>query len=307
MKKLFPFFLPALLLPLWLSALPPAFAADPVPSATIQVIDDIGQTISLPHPARRIIPLYGAFAEILFALGAGGSVIARTQADQYPPEIAGLPSVGTHMRPNVEMILGLKPDLVIQSASRREETPEMDRLREAGIPVAVFSPKTFEGIFSTMLRLGVLAGREEPARSAVAVLEERLKKVKESRDVPEKKPPRVFFEVRGEPLTAAGRGSIIQEILTVAGAENVLRSDKALVQYNFEALLADDPDFYIVQKGPMNRNPSEPAKRAHFDQLRAVRQGRVIVVDELLFSRPGPRCVDAVERMAEALRGASRP
>ena len=117
-----------------------------------------GHEISLEEPAKRIIPLYGAFAEMLYALGAGKEVVARTQADQFPPEIVRLPSVGTHMRPNVEMIIGLKPDLVVQSASRWEATAEMERLQSAGIPVAVFSPNTFEEIFATMERLASPGG-----------------------------------------------------------------------------------------------------------------------------------------------------
>lgn len=266
----------------------------------IQITDDLGHKITLKQPARRVIPLYGAFAEMLYAIGAGPDVVARTEADRFPLQIQSLPSVGTHMRPNVEMILGLKPDLVIQSASRREASPEMDRLREAGIPIATFAPKTFDGIFSTMKRLGVLAGRVERAQSVTARMEERLLLV-ENKLRHLHRPLKVFFEVRAEPLTAAGQGSIVQQILRAAGAENVVQSHKALVFYSFEALLMANPDVYIVQEGPMNRNPAAPRSRPHFDRLEAVRKGRVFFVDEFLYSRPGPRCVDAVEQLAERL------
>jgi iron complex transport system substrate-binding protein len=63
----------------------------------------------------------------------------------------------------------------------------------------------------------------------------------------------------------------------------------------------EDPDVYIVQKGPMNRNPSLPSERTHFDRLKAIREERVLFVDELIFSRPGPRCVDGVELLAAKL------
>lgn len=266
----------------------------------IEVLDDMGETVLLEKPAERVIPLYGAFAEMLFAIGAGPSVIARTQADQYPEAIVALPSVGTHMRPNVEMIIGLKPDLVVQSVSRREASIEMESLRAARVPLAVFAPDSFEQLFATMERLGILTGREGESREKVRELKERLEKVKIAIGQPDRR-PRVFFEVRAEPLTGAGRGSIVQDILNLSGAENVLQSEKGIVQYNFEALLLDDPDVYIVQRGPMNRNPLDPAKRAHFRQLRSIREGRVVFVDELLFSRPGPRCVDAVEQLASEL------
>ncbi|MEN6485118.1 MAG: helical backbone metal receptor [Syntrophobacteraceae bacterium] len=274
----------------------PAFAA----RAAVEAVDDTGAAVSLERPAKRVIPLYGAFAEMLYAVNAGAAVCARTQADQYPPQIRELPSVGTHMHPNVEMILGLKPDLVIFSATRKEETEEAVRLRHAGVPVAIFAPKSFDDVFSVMKRLGVLTGHAEEAEDAVRRLRGRLEAVAERlKSLEERR--KVFFEVRAEPLTGAGAGSIVQEILSSSGAENSLKSERAIVLYNFEALLLNDPDVYIVQKGPMNRNPLEPKKRAHFDRLRAVREGRVLSVDEFLYSRPGPRCVDAVEQLAAAL------
>ena len=271
-----------------------------VPARSIEIVDDLGQKIVLAKPAGRIIPLYGAFAEMLFSIGAGNAVIARTQADVFPPELAPLPSVGTHMNPNVEMILGLKPDLVILSASRRQETPEIARLTDSGIPVAVFSPKTFDEIFTVIERLGSISGHAQQASAFSANLAGRLGAVRDKL-AGIKTRPRVFFEIRAEPLTGAGHGSIVDEILKAAGAQNALDSDKAIVQYSLEALLIQEPDFYIVQQGPMNRGPAPPEKRAHFDRLKCVREGRVLAADEFIFSRPGPRCVDAVERLAAAL------
>ncbi len=267
-----------------------------------EIVDDLGQRICLPKPAERIIPLYGAFAETLFSIGAGDRVVARTQADTYPADLVKLPSVGTHMRPNVEMILGLKPDLVIQSASRREETPEISRLADSGIRVAVFAPKTFVEIFSVIERLGVLTGRAAEASAFAESLARRLDAVAGSiAGIDPGARARVFFEIRAEPLTGAGRGSIVHEILTAAGAGNAVKNDKAIVQYSLEALLVENPDYYIVQEGPMNKSPVPPVKRPHYDRLKCVRDGRIMLADEFIFSRPGPRCVDAVEKLAATL------
>ncbi|MCE5334050.1 MAG: helical backbone metal receptor [Desulfobacteraceae bacterium] len=267
-----------------------------------EIVDDLGQPIKLKTGATRIIPLYGAFAEMLFSIGAGDQVIGRTQADTFPPELARLPSVGTHMRPNVEMILGLKPDLVIQSASRKDETPEISRLVDSGVPVAVFSAKNFAEIFSVVERLGVITGRNSEAAAFVRSLSQRLERVSNAigaADLAAR--PKVFFEIRAEPLTGAGRGSIVNEILNAAGAVNAIKNDKAIVQYSLEALLLENPDYYIVQEGPMNKSPVPPAQRPHYDRLNSVRDGRIVFADEFIFSRPGPRCVDAVEFLAGKL------
>lgn len=268
--------------------------------AAVQIIDDTGRTVRLEAPARRVIPLYGAFAEMLYAIGAEDTLAARTQADSYPSEISKLPSIGTHMRPNVEMILGLQPDLVVQSASRRAASPELARLEEAGIPIVVFAPKTFEGVFAVMERLGLLVGRTEQARTAIEALRQRLEAVRSTcRAAPHR--PRVVFEIRSNPLAVAGQGGMPQAIMETVGAVNAVSQSEAIVPMSVENLLALDPDVYIVQKGPMNPNPSHPKDRAHFDRLRAVQRNHVLVVDEALYSRPGPRAVKAAEDLARRL------
>ncbi len=290
--------------PLWIVMVPAAvfFLLVSVTSRAqgLEILDDLGNRVVLEKPAQRIIPLYGAFGEMLRAMGAGEQVIARTRADNFPEEVARLPSVGTHMKPNVEIVLGLKPDLVIQSVSRGAVLPEMERVKDAGIPVAFFSPGSFREIFEVMLKLGVLTGRGEEAARTVQDLQGRLAEVKRSvADLEVSKT--VFFEVREQPLTAAGQGSIAHQIIQAAGAQNAIDHERAVVRFNFESLLLADPQVYIVQEGPMNRNPRDPRKRPHFQRVRAVREGRVFFVDELMYSRPGPRCVDAVEDLVRKL------
>lgn len=268
--------------------------------AAVEVVDDAGQTVRLEAPARRVIPLYGAFAEMLYAIGAGSTVVGRTQADIFPADITRVPSVGTHMRPNAEMIIGLKPDLVVQSASRRSNIPEMARLAEAGIPVVVFAPKDFDGVFAAMERLGVLTGSAENARSVIGELRRRLDAVRNRcHSVLEK--PRLVFEIRADPLAVAGRGGMPNAVMEAVGAINAVALPDPIVQMSVENLLALDPDGYIVQRGPMNLSPAPPKERPHFHVLRAVRSGHVFMVDEALYSRPGPRAVEAVEDLARRL------
>lgn len=269
-------------------------------AAPVQVVDDAGRTVRLEAPAQRVIALYGAFAEMLYAMEAQDVLTARTQADTFPPDILRLPSVGTHMRPNVEMILGLKPDLVVQSATRRSAIPESARLEEAGIPIVILGPKDFEGVFSAMERLGVLIGREEQARRTVEALRHRLEAVR-SACRGTSPHPRLVFEIRADPLAVAGRGGMPQAAMEAVGAINAVSLPDPIVQMSVENLLVLDPDVYIVQKGPMNPNPEPPHNRAHFDRLRAVRSGQVLEVEEALYSRPGPRAVQAAEDLARRL------
>jgi iron complex transport system substrate-binding protein len=111
----------------------------------------------------------------------------------------------------------------------------------------------------------------------------------------------VLYEIRADPLTVAGVGGLVHELIRAAGGIDATENPKKLFLLDVEALLRMDPDAYVVQEGPMNRNPVPPAARPHFQTLRSVREGRVLTVDEKLFSRPGPRVAEAVEVLGRFL------
>ena len=280
-----------MLLVLLLTGLNPA----PVQAAPIEVVDDTGVTLTLDKPAERIIALYGAYNELLLALDARDLLVARTVADAHLPELAGLPAIGTHMRPKAELIVAQKPDLVLQLAGRREALLQTEALRKLGINVLTFEMDSFDKMFDVLEKLGRLTGREQKAAGLIRDWRARLATLR-ARHAGEK-PVRVFYEVRYPNLLAAGQGSIVNEIIAVAGGENVVADDKKLVRFNEEALILADPDAYLTQKGPMNPDPQPLSERAHYRDLRAVRTGRVLVVDEDRFARPGPRAVEAAEEL----------
>jgi iron complex transport system substrate-binding protein len=264
------------------------------------VTDDLGQVIALKEPAQRIISLYGAYSEILFAIGAGDRLVARTRADRFPPAILAKVSVGTHLRPNMELVLGLQPDLIIHAVGRKHGHEVINQIQNKEFTVAVFQPSNFEELFSVIERLGILTGEEASAQALVSGQRSRLRQI-DMRLATSKDRPKVFFEVRYPNLLGAGQGSIVNDVILKAGGLNCLANAKKLVRINIETLIDYDPDVYVVQRGPMNRNPGSPRSRPNFQVLRAVQQGRVFFVDEYIFSRPGPRSLEAVEKLAAYL------
>jgi len=260
-----------------------------------QITDDRGAAVTLAAPPQRIIPLYGGLTEILQALGVAERVVARTQGDETIKEI---PTVGTHLQPNVEMILALKPDLVVQGGVAKG-MPALKRLEAAPVPVALFAPRDFPGLFSTITRVGALTGREEAAAALNRTMGARLDDV--AQRVAGRPNPRVFFEVRDLNLLAAGRGSLVNDIITRAGGQNIVTSPQNLALYSLEALIQANPEVFIIQKGPMNRSPEDIYARPYYQELQAVKTHRVLVVSESLYSRPGPRSAEAVEQLARFL------
>lgn len=279
-------------------------AAGPCAAAATCITDDAGDQICLNAPAGRIVPLYAAFTDILEGMGLADRIAGRTKADHAPsPET---PSVGTHMRPNMELVLGLRPDLALQMGGRAEAAQSVATLRKHGIPTAFFQVRTFADLFSAIGRIGTLTGAEDAASALVRSLRRRLDLLDNTLKNAPSPRPGVFFEVRYPNLLGAGPDSLVTDIIRAAGGVNVLAAESStrtgrIVRLSEEELLRLNPDAYCVQTGPMNKNPALLADRPHFAALRAVSLGRVLVVDEHIFSRPGPKAVDAAELLAKFL------
>ena len=256
--------------------------------AGVAVTDDSGQTVRLTRPAGRIIALYGAFNEILAAMGLEDRIVARTNVDRIPPSIVKLPSIGTHMRPNIELILGYKPDLVLQMSGRSQALESLEALKRFGVTTALFKVSSFEDLFSVIGRIGVLTGAENESQRLIDSMKARLAGLQTVLNKADKQ-PKVFFEVRYPNLLCAGGGSMVSDIISRSGGGNCVTAQKKLVRLGEETLLRLDPDVYLVQKGPMNPSPTPLGERPHYQVLSAVKNGRVFVVDEQVFFQARPQ------------------
>ncbi len=265
----------------------------------VSIIDDAGNPITLPHAAKRVVSLYGGITEILCAIGGLDKLVGVTKRDSWPPAVRDKPKIGTHMRPNLELILGLKPDLVIQGSTRPGSQLVVEKLKEFGIKVAVFNPYSFSTLYSVIERISILCGLEQNGETLISNMKRTILELE--RRYPIMRHPKIIFEVSYPSLLFAGGKNMVDDIIEKAGGVNVIKKDKKFVRYSLEQILVDDPDVYIIQKGPMNRSIISPAKRPGFDALRAIKQGHVLYVDEFIFSRPGPRCVKAVETLRRYL------
>lgn len=281
--------------------LPPAAkkraAQDRRPFITLK--DSLGHSARVRHPVQRIVVLYAAFGEILYELNAGDTLVARTAADT-DPEVAHLPSIGTHMNPNLELVASLKPDLVLQLAGRRDAALQSEQLRSLGVPVLDIDMNSFEKMFTATRLIAKAVGRDREARPLITEWRGRLDVLK--RLTQGKKKLRVFFEVRYPHLLGAGGEHIVGDIIRYAGGNNVLdHQDRRLVRLNEEILIMTEPEVYIIQRGPMNPAPKTLADRPLFDELVNI-DGRVLLVDEEVFSRPGPHSIQAAEILNMRLR-----
>ncbi len=310
MKRQSILFVIALLLALLLGACaqPATPAATPTPSPIVMT-DGLGRTVTLAAPAQRVISLAPSNTEILFAVGAGGQVVGRDNFSNYPPEALELPGLGDFMGFSIEQMVALQPDLVLLAEIHPPEL--VKSLEDAGLTVYYLkNPLTIEEMYPMLITVGELTGHKAEAEALVSRLSVRVAAVQQKLAGIERRPT-VFYEIDGtdpsKPWTT-GSGTFIDTLLEMAGAENVGRAmGSQYGQMSIEALLEADPDFILLGDANFGVTPEQVAARAGWNELTAVKEGRVLPFNDDLASRPGPRLVDGLEELARILHAVPVP
>jgi len=267
-------------------------AAEPFP---LKVTDDVGRTVEFAAPPKRIISCYGGFTEIVFFLGRGDRLVGVTRACKHPPAAAKIERIGTHLDPSTEKVVALRPDLLLATvgSTAKERFLGFERF---GIKVLLFTPKTLEDVFSVMDRLSRVLMAEEKAIAAIAQLRRRVEVVR--RAVKDRPRVRVFSEASVRPLVASGKSGVTDDVISLAGGENVITAPRKILKVGFEEIVAEDPDVYLIEVGPMNRYHADPSLRKRSQMLRAFRHNRAYEIDHYYIKRAGPRLVDGLEKLA---------
>ena len=277
----------------------PARDAGTATIAPFITVDDFGDTLRLAAPATRVVSLNPNTTELVFALGYGDRLVGRTSWDLYPAAARAVPSVGDGMQPNVEAVLGQRPELVLLYASASNRAA-VQQLRAAG--VATLTLRTDHVADLARIAPVIAAALGDSTRGALAT--DTVVAVLDSlRNLPRAiEPRRVFWHIWDAPLMTIGRGSYLSELIDIAGAENVFDDIAApSPQVSLEEVARRDP--YAILAGPN----SAATIRAHpgWQAVRAVREGRVFVVDTTLVGRPGVRMGEAARHLRALILGDS--
>jgi iron complex transport system substrate-binding protein len=208
--------------------------------------DDAGRFWEFQEPPRRIVSLVPAATAILLELGAEARLAGRTDYDR-DPALASLPSVGGGLDPSLEVLLSLRPDLVVRfhgPSDRR--TPE--RLDAAGIPHLAVRPDTLGDVFRMVGLLGQLVDRKDAATRLEARLRGELAAV-ETR-VQGAPRPRVVILLGGDPPWVAGGETFMHELLELAGGTNLFADEGDLyAPVSVEEILRRRPDLLLATEG----------------------------------------------------------
>ena len=259
----------------------------------------------------RIVSTSPSITETLFALGLGDRVVGVSAFCRFPPEVLKLPKVGTFLKPDAELIAGLRPDLAII----HELSTGIDRrLTSLRIPFVVVDRGTLASVFSSIRQIGAGAGVPARADSLVADIERRLDVVRRAASAAPH--PRVLFIIGRSPgtltdLVAVGPGSYINDLIEIAGGKNVLaiKGQPEYPRISMETVLRLDPDVIVdtVDMGETEaerrlRQPINERLWSAYGTLTAVKNRRLHASTTDALVVPGPRVVEAAEWVASLLR-----
>lgn len=255
-----------------------------------------------PGP-RRIVSLSASNTEILAALGLTRRIVGVDNWSDYPPAVRTLPKVGRDLDVDVDKVAALEPDLVVACLSVPGMERNIPRLEAAGLPYIAPKPVGLDTIFDNVRLIGRATGRATRAEGLVAEMHARMEAARRAVD-PARRRPRVYWEWYPKPLVAAAGRSWMTPLIEMAGGENVFADiDQESVKPDLAEVLARKPDVIVACWCGARTlpKPSRIASRPGWEESEAVQAGRVYVVPEALFARPGPRLAEGLELLARHL------
>lgn len=267
----------------------------------IKYVDETGRHVTLTPNPQRIISLAPNITETLFALGLGERVVGVTSYCDFPAEAKTKEKVGDTIKPNLERIIALKPDLVlISTASQLEKiTRQLDQL---SIPVFITNPKTVTEVLASIRKLGEITGSGPRAEELTKAMQNKIKASQQQ--IANFSPVRVLYILQLSPLITAGKHTFINDLIKIAGGQSISGEETAdYPQFSRETALARAPEVIIVPASHGSELVSLATIKHDFAITPAVKNNRVVSANPDLIDRPGPRIVEGIEALRKAIHG----
>lgn len=270
-------------------------------SVLILICSNASNTDEFP---RRIVSLSPSITEIIYGLGAWKNVIGVTLYSDFPPEARELPNVGGWVDPNLEAILVLEPDLVIMIGD--QDKIFGDKIRKLGLKtLSVESNNSVKDILDSIRHIGKALGKEEEARSLSENVESSLEEIRsKTKNVPSR---RVLFVVGRNPGTlediyVIGKTSFINEMIIIAGGENVVESKRLAIKISKEAILSLKQEVIIeINHEKIDKRDEVIKDWGGLNEAYAVKNGEVYVVSSTVLLHPSQRIVEGTRILAKIL------
>jgi len=264
----------------------------------VEVVDAHGDKLVLPSAATRIVSLAPNITETLFALDAGDLIVGADEYSNYPEAAKKITRVNNYQAANYELILALKPDVVLAWQSGNGDQI-IARLRQLGLPVFVIEPRTLTDIATVLKQFGKITGHEQKAKQEAGLFVTRLDALAQTysgaREVS------VFYQIWNEPLITLNGKHLVSDVIRLCGGRNVFAEAGPLVPYvNIEAVLQADPEV-IIASGSSGDNPQWLQMWKDWPSIEAVKNHRVFSIPPDLMQRHSLRIVEGTQQVCQFL------
>jgi iron complex transport system substrate-binding protein len=252
--------------------------------------DFLGRNVKIPAVPVRILSLSPATTEILFSLGLEKNIVGVTSDCNFPAQALKKPKVGKFGFIDIEKVVSLKPDIIFATSDMNKQ---LDVLKGYKVPLIALNTTNINSVLENISLVGELTHKQPAAKKNRNALNSRIKKVMAKAKL--KTHPRVFYCIWYDPLITAGSKSFIGDMIKLSGGENIAEGIKApFAKYSLESLIAKNPQFIIVPKTTFVKMN---LKASPWNMLQAVKNNKVLAVNEDIYLRPGPRIIDALEQL----------
>jgi vitamin B12 transport system substrate-binding protein len=263
-----------------------------LPAAESTASDDLQDK---PH-AKRIIALSPHGVEMLFAIGAGDSIVATTDYADFPAAAKNIPSIGGYYGIQIERVIELNPDLVLvwQSGNKMED---INQLRDLGFTVVNSDPKSLADVATDIELLGKLTGHSVKAKQVADDYRQQLADITLQNQT--KPAVKVFYQLWSTPLMTVSKGSWIQNLIEVCHGENVFyNAASEYPQISIENVLLTGAQVILQSQDEGN---ILGINWSDWPELPAVKNQHIYQFDADLLHRATPRAIQGVNAVCEAL------
>jgi iron complex transport system substrate-binding protein len=269
------------------------------PDQTWRAVDDEGHSITMAHPARRIVALSPGAAAMLFAAGGGDRIVGTAHFSVEPAAAQRIARIGDAHGFDLERIVALHPDVVV-AWSGGASAAQLAPLERAGLVVYRHRVVRLDDVAPSIERLGALLGTQDVARAAAAALRARIDALRAQHR--NSAPPRLLIQVWGRPVYTVGGAQLISDAVEVCGYRNLFGDlSDAAPAVALEAIAARDPDAILALAADKAMAQDWLQRWRALPSLRAVRNGALLSFVDARLSRLGPEVVDATEDLCRVL------
>ena len=270
----------------------------------VTLTDMTGREITLDEPATRIVALTPSDCEILYAIGAGDLLVGRGKYCDYPAEVLDIPAVESGSDANIEQIVELQPQVLIMSTMSQTDE-QVQQLEAAGIHVVVSDAQDIDGVYTAINMIGELVGKQDEAASVVESMQKTFDEIKANAGDGTKT---IYFEV--SPLEyglwTAGTGTFMDEIANMMGLKNCFSDVEGWAAISEEQVLERNPDYILTISMYYGEGPTpeeEIASRAGWENVTAVKNGKILNLQNNELSRPAPRLAEGAKALYDFVYG----